>query len=87
MKKEIKKLNKTCAKCDRKINDKDNYLYFQEFKNNKLIWKGFIHKQCFVDYESSQKALKQANILLDGLGYNLKQMGLLQPKEKEYVVA
>jgi len=81
---------KICFRCQKEINDKDNYFAMIERNNGKEIHTDYVHKICWDAFcsqlDGASSSLAKSNYLLNAMGNQMKKMGMIPEEEKEIVI-
>ena len=72
---------KICFRCKKLIEDKEHYMRFTEFHNEKDVKIDYCHKKCWDDFLKSITDTTDAKNMLGHLKSKLTQMGLLPEEE------
>ena len=80
------KNKKICEKCQRKIDDSEDYFEVRTYSNKELIKKGWLHKKCN-EFMNQQNAamIKTVTELGSYIHPIMKELGITPPKNFEIV--
>jgi len=72
---------KICFRCKKPINDKEHYMRFTEFYEEKDVQTDYCHKVCWENFLMRVGDTTEAMGMLRGLKGTLTKMGMLPPEE------
>lgn len=76
-----KTLKKVCFRCNKIIEEKDNFYSFTEWNLEKVVFVNYAHRICWDEFLKSLSTLSKAQNMLARMEKPLEAMGILQPKE------
>jgi len=76
---------KICFRCKKEIKDNENYFAMIEMSNKKEVRTDYVHKVCWDIFcsqlDGASQSLAKSNYLLNALGNQMKNMGMIPDKE------